>query len=196
MYIFQREKKHKPNRSDRVVYSAERAAGIVLGSSLEPPPMPAKTSAAMWIKKAWLPCWSLYSQHVSHQRWIWGIHCAQARNPQWFWNPGQRHHQKSKIGVSVAPQKGLMSSKNLKKKRNTEKLIVYCTSFSQDDRLWLIMAPRTRGVRGKSCIFPQLLGTACFLSKNLEKNFSKTFNVGNFRFKQIWTQHREFRTPE
>ena len=29
----------------------------------------------------------------------------------------RRHHQKSKTGVSVAPQKGLMSSKNLKKKK-------------------------------------------------------------------------------
>ena len=28
----------------------------------------------------------------------------------------RRHYQKSKIGVSVAPQKGLISSKNLKKK--------------------------------------------------------------------------------
>ena len=30
----------------------------------------------------------------------------------------RRHHQKSKTGVSVAPQKGLMSSKNLEKKKN------------------------------------------------------------------------------
>ena len=28
-----------------------------------------------------------------------------------------RRHQKSKTGVSVAPRKGLMSSKNLKKKK-------------------------------------------------------------------------------
>ena len=28
----------------------------------------------------------------------------------------RRHHQKSKTGVSVAPQKGLMSSKKMKKK--------------------------------------------------------------------------------
>ena len=33
----------------------------------------------------------------------------------------RRHHQKSKTGVSVAPQKGLMSSKNLKQK--TKKLL-------------------------------------------------------------------------
>ena len=27
----------------------------------------------------WLPCWLPRGQQVSHQRWIWGIHCAQAR---------------------------------------------------------------------------------------------------------------------
>ena len=31
------------------------------------------------VKKARLPCWPLYIQQVSHQRWIWGICCAQAR---------------------------------------------------------------------------------------------------------------------
>ena len=40
-------------------------------------------------------------------------------------NPGfetqGRHHQKSKTGVSVAPQKGLMSSKNFKKKKSSTK---------------------------------------------------------------------------
>ena len=30
-----------------------------------------------------------------------------------------RRHQKSKTGVSVAPQKGLISSKNFKKRRNS-----------------------------------------------------------------------------
>ena len=30
------------------------------------------------IEKARLPCRPLCSQHVQHQRWIWGIHCAQA----------------------------------------------------------------------------------------------------------------------
>ena len=26
------------------------------------------------IKKAWLPCWPVYSQQVSCQKWIWGSH--------------------------------------------------------------------------------------------------------------------------
>ena len=59
-----------------------------------------------------LPCWPLYSQQVSHQRWIWGIarrqESVQVRNPPWLWNPGRRH-QKSKTGISVGPQKGLVS---------------------------------------------------------------------------------------
>ena len=41
---------------------------------LKPPQMLVHKSVSMWIKKAWLPCWSLYSQQVSHQRWIWGSH--------------------------------------------------------------------------------------------------------------------------
>ena len=40
-------------------------------------------------------CWPSRGQQVSHQRWIWGIHCVQlikstqARDPPWLWNPGQ-----------------------------------------------------------------------------------------------------------
>ena len=36
----------------------------------EPPPMLVVTSVSTWIKNAQLPCWPLYSQQVSHQRWI------------------------------------------------------------------------------------------------------------------------------
>ena len=42
----------------------------------------------------WLPCWPSRGQQVSHQKWIWGIHCAQmtstqVRDPPWLWNPEQ-----------------------------------------------------------------------------------------------------------
>ena len=88
-------------------------ARMVVGSSPEPPPVLADMSASTWVEKAWLPYWPLYSQQVSHQRWIWGSH--KWESTQWT-HPGfetqGRHHQKSKTGVSVAPQKGLMSSKN------------------------------------------------------------------------------------
>ena len=53
----------------------------------------------------------------SHHRWIWGIHCMQAmkhtsvRIHPGFENQG-RCHQKSKTGVPVAPQKGVVSSNN------------------------------------------------------------------------------------
>ena len=66
-----------PSRSGRVVYSAVLVAQMVVGSSPKPPPMLADMSAGVWIKKARLPCWPLYSQQVLHQRWISGIHCTQ-----------------------------------------------------------------------------------------------------------------------
>ena len=52
-----------------------------------------------------------------HLKWIWGIHCVQARKYasqgiQPSFETQGRYHQKSKTGLSVAPQKGLMSSKN------------------------------------------------------------------------------------
>ena len=52
--------------------------------------------------------WSLYSQQVSHQRWIWGSlgwEITQVRDPRSLETQGRRH-RKSKTGVSVAPQKG------------------------------------------------------------------------------------------
>ena len=75
-------------------------------------------SASTWIKKAQLPRWPLYSQQVSYQRWIWG---SLKRESMQGIHPGfeteGRHDQKSKTGVSVAPWKGLMSSKILFKKK-------------------------------------------------------------------------------
>ena len=72
--------------------------------SSEPPPMPVDTSVGMWIKKAWLPCWSLYSQQVSQQRWIWGIahrqESVQVRNPYWLWNSGQTSPEVQNRGIS------------------------------------------------------------------------------------------------
>ena len=52
------------------------------------------------------------------------LHTGDKAHKQWI-HPGfetqGRHHQKSKTGVSVAPQKGLMSSKRfLKKKKKKE----------------------------------------------------------------------------
>ena len=66
-------------------------------------------------------------QEVLHKRWIWVIHCMQATNHiEQLIHPGfqtqDRHHEKSKIGVSVAPQKGLMFYKQFSKKA------FYCTS--------------------------------------------------------------------
>ena len=78
-------------------------------------------SESMWIKKAQLPSWPPGGQQVLHQRWIWGIHCMQAmkhasKGSSQLWNQG-RHPKKSKTGVSVVPQKGLMSFKKFEKKK-------------------------------------------------------------------------------
>ena len=115
----------EPSRSGRVVYSAVLAVQMVMGLSPKTPPMLVDMSASMWIEKAQLPCWPLYSQQKSHQRWMWGSHRQDGM--QKGIHPGfetqGRHCQKSKTGVSVAPQKGLMSSKNFKKKQKTK----HCT---------------------------------------------------------------------
>ena len=56
--------------SGQVVYSTMPAALTVMHLSPEPPPMLVDMSASTWIKKAQLPCRLLYSQQVSHQKWI------------------------------------------------------------------------------------------------------------------------------
>ena len=89
------------------------AAWTVVGLRPKSPQMLADTSAGMWIKKAQLHCWSLHSQQVLQpevnlritqvRKHAKGLHSG-------FESKG-RCHQKSKTGVSVAPQTGLMSSK-------------------------------------------------------------------------------------
>ena len=66
------------------------------------PPMLVDTSASTWIKKAWLPCWPLYSQQVLHQRWIWGSPKWESmqRDPPWLWNPGQTSPEVQNRGIS------------------------------------------------------------------------------------------------
>ena len=68
--------------------------------------MLADMSASMWIKKAWLPYWPLYSQQVLHQWWIWGSHkweSMQGIHPG-FETKGRRHEE-SKTGVIKSPTK-------------------------------------------------------------------------------------------
>ena len=67
---------------------------------------------------AWLSCWPPRGQQVLHQRWIREIRCMQAmKHTCKGIHPGfetqGRHHQRSKTGVSVAPQKKLMDSVRL-----------------------------------------------------------------------------------
>ena len=71
-----------------------------------------------WMRMAGLPCWLPRGQQVSYPRWVWGFHCTQVmKHASHRIHSGfvtqSRHHQKSKTGVSVAPQKGVMSSKKI-----------------------------------------------------------------------------------
>ena len=71
-------------------------------------------------ERDWLPCWPSRgvipevnlrnSLHAGSKACKWGMHPG-------FETQG-RHHQKSNTGVSVAPQKELMSSKNFKKQES------------------------------------------------------------------------------
>ena len=85
--------------SGRVVYSDVRAAQTVVGLSPETPPMLADMSLSMWIKKAWLPCWPLYSQQVLHQRWIWGSH-------KWVACKGSTLGLKPRADITRSPKPG------------------------------------------------------------------------------------------
>ena len=78
--------------------------------------------ASTWIKTARLPCWLPRGQQVLYQRWIAVFNCMWATkhtiegiHPGFKTHGGR--HQKSKTGVSVAPQKWLMSSKKFLKRR-------------------------------------------------------------------------------
>ena len=46
-------------------------------------------------------CWLPRGQQVSHQRWIWGIHCMQVKDPPWLWNPGQTSPEVQNRGINV-----------------------------------------------------------------------------------------------
>ena len=86
-------------------------------------------SQDMLMTTAQLPCCLSRNQQVAHQRWIWGFCCVMSR--QWILQTrGSTLALKTnaditgskKTGISVDPQKGLMSSKNLKKSFLGDKL--------------------------------------------------------------------------
>ena len=87
-------------------------------SCVQVPPMLADMSASTWIKKVRLQCCPLYSQQVSHQRWIWGI----SAHEQWRIENGESslamklradisRRQKSKTGWQLSGKKNLCSPK-------------------------------------------------------------------------------------
>ena len=102
------------------VKTCKRNCSSQQGSGFEPPPMLVGTwSASVWIKKARLPCWPLQSAGVAPEMNLrmttdekahkQGIRpCIKTQG---------RHHQMSKIGVSVVPKKDLCPSKIFKRKK-------------------------------------------------------------------------------
>ena len=70
------------------------------------------TCANMWIEKARPPCWHLYGQQVSYQRWIRGSlkwESTQGIHP--FLETQGRCHQKSKQGYQWPHEKDLCPPK-------------------------------------------------------------------------------------
>ena len=69
-----------------------------------------------WRKTAQLPYWPPRGQQVSHKE---GVTCMLLASANKAAHSGfktrRRRHQKSKTGLSVAPQKGVMSLKNVQK---------------------------------------------------------------------------------
>ena len=98
------------------------------GHRFEPPPMLVDTwFANMWIEKAQLPCWHLYSQQVLHQRWIWGSLQARKARKHLFTRALKPRADvtRSPKRISVAPHKELQNF-FLKKLRFLQKKISRC----------------------------------------------------------------------
>ena len=59
----------------------------------------------------------LYSQQVSHQRWIWGSHMREnmQRDPPWLWNSGQTSPEVHNRGISGPRKRTCVLQKFFKK---------------------------------------------------------------------------------
>ena len=75
-----------------------RGPRTVVGLKPKPPPMLGDMSAGMWIWKARLTWWPLYSEHVLHQ--AYRQESVQVRTPPWLWNPGQMSPEVQHRGIS------------------------------------------------------------------------------------------------
>ena len=64
---------------------------------------PTNAWKSMWIKKVRLPRWSSRGQQVSHQRWIWEIHCTQAMKHT---SEGSTLTLKARVDVSRGSKQG------------------------------------------------------------------------------------------
>ena len=82
---------------------------------------------------------------MSHQRWIWGIYCTQvikhAREGihPWALNPRVAITRSPKIGVSVAPQEGLMSSNKIFIKKKMKTSLHTCLISQLTDQVCMLL---------------------------------------------------------
>ena len=104
------------------------------------------TSAGMWIEKARLPCWPVYSQQVSHQRWISGIHCTQATKNA---SEGSTLALKPRGDVTRSPKQGYQwpHEKDLCPPKNKKKTFVFFSpaSFEINVQTFYSFTPLPRG---------------------------------------------------
>ena len=87
---------------------------------------------------AQLPCWSLYSQQVSHQRWIWGSRrqeSTQTRDPPGLWNPGQTSPEVQNRGISDPTKKTYVLQNLFKKISNVYMSVNIRFQFSRYHQL-------------------------------------------------------------
>ena len=74
------------------------------------------------------------------KRWIWGIHCRQARDPLWLWNPGQ-------MSPGSEQKKKLTSSKKFSKNVLMQ-LLTHCRVYqARSERYYDIHWTNHRDVR-------------------------------------------------
>ena len=126
---------NKPSRSGRMVYSVVCVARIVMGLSPQTSTN-ARRHVCRYVDQKGLAAMltSIQSASVAPEVNLRNPLCAgqEARkwgNPPWLWNPGQTSPQVQNRGIS-GPRKGLMSSKNFKKKKKIK-------TFFNEPKTWI-----------------------------------------------------------
>ena len=133
-------------------------------------------SASMSIKKARLPCWPLYSQQVSHQRWIWGSH--RRENTQGIKSGLEtqgRCHQSPKQGISC-PTKRTCPPKIYEKTRQFKD--IQSNTYLKDSKS---RASDPNG-KGPGSVLTRIFYTWIFLFSRSKASDANVVIVANFVF--------------